>query len=161
MGKAFENFDNEIKKEEISRQGIDDTFLSLINQLSLEGNYEIIDNAAGQDGTAADLAEKLLKFEEKLGNKPVAYDSSLQDILGNIEGILGIINLVKKHGLKEEYKDRISRNIAALKNYIELLLSDPAAEKAELGKGFFKHNKIQEAKTEYIKKLVEERKRAA
>ncbi len=158
MKKSPEYFEKGIKEENPAKQQIMETLSELTIFLTTGDNYKIVDEAVGETGMSAELAEKLQRYSEKLGSKYIEIDSSAQDLLKNIYGVLGLVELIKTKGPKPIYTEKLESNARALIKYIDILSSDRTIEKGVLGKGFLKNEKfIPATKAEYVEKLEERR----
>ncbi len=107
-------------------------------KLNLPENYQIIDEAVGEDGAnispSIGLAKSMREYAEKIGNQYIVPNNSLKDILLNEDTIiLGRVERVKKKGLlKDSDKAIIKAEFEFLREYIDLLNSNKNFGKKEL-----------------------------
>ena len=125
-----------------------------------------MDEVIDQEGASQELAEELGEYGKSLKNKQIGEKNSVMDVVQNLQlSLNGFAERANKKGLSDIYKERISKNFGALKEYLNLLRNYKKFENAELsdedgflGRKLNERKETEELRTNKIKYVEESKK---
>ncbi len=132
-------FDKETLKKEFRENSVGKLDLleltvgKLAGCLSRSENAKIINEIVEKDGASEELAEKIFKYWERLGNRKVIPENNAKETFRHIEtNLLTFIEKAKKKGVNQ-YKEVIKEEFNSLEDYLNLLKNHTDFERQELG----------------------------